>query len=226
MSKSLKKRGATFAAAAALLAGPLLVAGAHSASAVLPPPDGGGLSALRQATVDRATGALSKRWEFHLNGTSYLSTLDSGSRNVLENSLWTDANQNHVVFNDYNGNPWCGDFAAYTWTAHMMPSTSTYPRLPSNYEYSQNWTHVSGYRAFPGNKSTPTAGDVLVWHDDDGSVHGHVGVVVSVNYDTKAVTTVEGNVAGDEVKRITYSWSSTTGYVKSGKTFLGVAPRE
>jgi hypothetical protein len=51
-------------------------------------------------------------------------------------------------------------------------------------------------------------------------------VVVSVNYDTKAVNTVEGNVAGDEVRRISYDWSSTAGYVKSGKTFLGVAPRE
>ncbi|GAB3065963.1 hypothetical protein GCM10027080_02070 [Pedococcus soli] len=216
---------ATVAAAAALVAGPLLVAGANPASASLPP-EGGGLSALRQATVDRADAALSKRWEFHLNGTAYLSTVESATRNVLENSQWNDANQNHVVFNGYDGNPWCGDFAAYTWTAHMMPSTSTYPRLPDNYEYSQNWRNVSGFRSFPGNKTTPTPGDVLVWKDDDGSVHGHVGVVVSTNYSTKSVTTVEGNVAGDEVRRFTYSWSSTNGYVKAGKTFLGAAPRE
>ncbi len=226
MSITVKKRVATVAAAAALCTAPLLVAGATGASAMPVPPPGGGLSSLRQATVDRAKGALTTHWEYHLNGTTYMSTLDSPTRNVLENSHWTDANQNHVEFNDYNGNPWCGDFAAYTWTNHMMPTASNFPRLPANYEYSQNWTHVSGYRAFPGSKTTPTPGDVLVWHDNDGSVHGHVGVVVSVNYDTKAATTVEGNVAGDEVKRFTYDWSSTKGYVKSGKTFLGVAPRE
>jgi surface antigen len=225
MSKPVRTRVVALAAAT-LLGGATLAAGAQSASAMVPPPDGGGLSALRQATVDRAKGALTTRWEYHLNGTAYLSTLDSATRNVLENSHWTDANQNHVEFNDYNGNPWCGDFAAYTWTNHMRPNEANFPRLPTNYEYSLNWRNVSGYRAFPGNKTTPTAGDVLVWRDNDDSSHGHVGVVVSVNYDTKAVTTVEGNVSGDEVRKISYSWSSTDGYVKSGKTFLGVAPRE
>jgi hypothetical protein len=225
MSNSVRTRAVALAAAT-LLGGAALAMGAQSASAMVPPPDGGGLSALRQATVDRAKGALTTRWEYHLNGNVYQSTLDSATRNVLENAQWNDSNQNHVEFNKYNGQPWCGDFAAYTWTNHMRPAESSFPRLPGNYEYSLNWRNVSGYRAFPGNKSTPDPGDVLVWRDNDDSSHGHVGVVVTVNYDTKAVTTVEGNVSGDEVRKITYSWSSANGYVKSGKTFLGVAPRE
>ena len=49
--------------------------------------------------------------------------------------------------------------------------------------------------------------------------------VTAVDATTKVVTSVEGNVAGDEIRRHTYAWD-TDGPSKDGKHFMGHTSRD
>ena len=156
----------------------------------------------------------------------YSSTVLSGeNRNVLERN---GSNANRVVFNDYNGQEWCGYFAAAMWTGQNTPSTSTFPRIPNSYPSSQAWRTETGSNFHPFNGPggvKPKPGDVLVWQNLDTSTGGHVGIVIMFNYDTNNVVTIEGNVNGDEVARNVYAWDSN-GPSISSKTFKGFTDRE
>jgi hypothetical protein len=66
---------------------------------------------------------------------------------------------------------------------------------------------------------------VLVWQNVDTSTGGHVGIVISYNYDTDKVVTIEGNVNGDEVARKVYAWDAN-GPSIADKTFKGFTDRE
>jgi hypothetical protein len=223
---SRARRGLLLVAATGLLAVPGI-----APSTAIPVPEGQPLSKLRQDTVDRARAALNNPRKFKTSSTSatYLSTvLKDQGRNVLERN---GSNANRVVFNDFNGLEWCGYFAAAMWTGTNTPDPDNYPKIPDSYPSSQAW-RASGeagvgnrFHAFRAGGALPKPADVLVWTNNDASTGGHVGVVVSVNYDTKKVTTIEGNVNGDEVARKVYAWDSN-GPTLSGKVFRGFASRE
>lgn len=220
------RRTALAAASLALVGG--TAAFAAPASASIPPPDGGGLSALRQETIDNARAALNNPRKFKTSSTSaiYSSTVMAAEdRNVLERN---GSNANRVVFNDYNGDEWCGYFAAAMWTGENTPSTTANPRIPDSYPSSQAWRTGVGNRFHPFNGPggvKPRPGDVLVWQNHDTSTGGHVGVVISYNYDTDKVVTIEGNVNGDEVARKVYAWDGN-GPSIAEKTFMGFTDRE
>lgn len=220
------RRTALAAASLALVGG--TAAFSAPASANLPVPDGGGVSALRQETVDRARNNLNNPRHFKTSSTSpiYTSTvMDAENRNVLERS---GSNANRVEFNDYNGQEWCGYFVARVWSGENTPNLADYPRIPDGYPSSQAWRTGVGdrFHAFTGAGGIkPKPGDVLVWQNIDTSTGGHVGVVISYNYDTNQVVTIEGNVNGDEVARKVYAWDSN-GPSISGKNFKGFTDRE
>lgn len=223
--KTTIRHAALALASIGLMAGTAAVAApAHA----IPVDDTQNLSALRQDTIDRAKAALNNPRKFKTSSTSpiYDSTvLKAEDRNVLE---LNGSNANRVVFNDYNGLEWCGYFAAAMWSGENTPDTSKYPRIPDAYPSSQAWrTDVgSAFHAFNGpNGAKPKPGDVLVWQNHDTSTGGHVGVVMTFNYDTNKVVTIEGNVNGDEVARKVYAWDSN-GPTLSGKTFKGFTDRE
>jgi hypothetical protein len=193
------------------------------------------LSTLRQQTVDRANTLLKADLRYRdENGTTRLSTQPSANRNVL---AWGGSNTNRNELNDFStgyasGLDWCGHFVARTWTGQNTPDPAAFPRIPTYYMRSQAWRTdaPTAYVRF-SEARLPAPGDVLVWQNgtgaagvDNGSATGHVGVVTAVNATTKVVTSVEGNVAGDEIRRYTYAWDAN-GPTKDGKHFMGHASR-
>lgn len=189
------------------------------------------LSTLRQDTVNRANNLIKADLKYKdANGTVRLSRQPTANRNVFEYNL---SNTNSNVFNAFNGLDWCGYFVARTWTGKNAPNGADYPRLPTYYMRSQAWRTAAKtpYHRFSQSR-LPRPGDVLVWQNgtgsagaDNGNPYGHVGVVTAVNTTTKVVTSVEGNVAGDEIRRYTYAWDSN-GPTKDGKHFMGHTSRE
>lgn len=188
-------------------------------------------SSLRDDTVRRARALLRNQHRFQTRkgGTRFLSTVSTG-RNRLERN---GSNANRNEFNGFNGWDWCGYFVATAWTGKRVPAASSYPRLPRYYMRSQAWRTDSGdrYRRYRADRM-PRRGDVLIWQNGPGrpgqvtgEAYGHVGVVVRVNRDTGRVRTIEGNVAGDEIRRYSYTWDDADGPSKSGKHFLGHASR-
>lgn len=225
----MKIRRWGLAIAAALVSTAVLTGTA--ANATLPVPDGGGISALRQATVDRAQAALVNGQQYRLTtgGTTYTSTPNKAAG---WNYLGRDNSNANI--NEYTGfrvEEWCGDFAAAMWTGHNRPDPANFPRIPDAYASSQQWRLGVGSEFHAYSSGTlPGPGDVLVWTNVGDSAHGHVGVVVAVNYSTKVVTTIEGNrVDGnghkDSIVRDTYSWTGS-GPALSGKTFRGFTARD
>lgn len=189
------------------------------------------LSTLRQETVDRANNLLAADVKYKdAAGTVRLSTQPTGIRNVLS---WGGSNTNSNVFNDYNGQDWCGYFVARTWTGQNTPAPASFPRIPTLYMRSQAWRTDAKTPYFRFSQTRlPKPGDVLVWQNgagtagvDNGVATGHVGVVTAVNATTKVVTTVEGNVAGDEINRRTYAWDAN-GPTLPDKHFMGHTARE
>lgn len=234
----MKARTIAALAAAATSAGLLIAAPTARAQHVAADPAPGmvqatavALSALRQDTVDRANNLLAADLKFEdAAGTVRLSTQPSANRNVLS---FDGSNTNSNVFNGFNGLDWCGYFVARTWTGQNTPDPAAYPRIPTYYMRSQAWRTDSPtpYHRFSPTR-LPQPGDVLVWQNgtgspgtDNGDPYGHVGVVTAVNVTTKVVTSVEGNVAGDEMRRFTYAWDSN-GPTKDGKHFMGHTSRE
>ena len=192
-----------------------------------PLPSTSGLSALRQDAVTRADRALNTPRSFAKAGSDRLyesRVLPAQNRNVLEHE---GSNDNRNVFNDYNGQEWCGYFIAAMWTGQNTPDPAQFPRVPAAYPSSQAWmTDADGrFRAFTGaGQRLPRPGDVLVWTNDSG-VGGHVALVVKTLVDTRRVITVEGNVDGDEIARKSYAWDAD-GPTRDGKRFRGYALRE
>lgn len=189
------------------------------------------LSTLRQQTVDRANNLLTADLRYEdAAGTVRLSTQPGANRNLL---TWNGSNTNSNVLNDFNGLDWCGYLVARTWTGENTPSTSAFPRIPTYYMRSQAWRTEAKTPWFRFAQSRlPEPGDVLVWQNgagapgaDNGTSTGHVGVVTGVNATTKVVTSVEGNVNGDEIRRYTYAWDAD-GPTKDGKHFMGHTARE
>ena len=194
------------------------------------------LSTLRQQTVDRANALLRADLRYQdANGTIRVSTQPSANRNVLSHN---GSNTNRNELNDYSagyasGLDWCGYFVARTWTGQNTPDPAAFPRIPTFYMRSQAWRTDSPtpFLRFARTR-LPHPGDVLVWQNgtgapgaDNGSATGHVGVVTAVDTTTRVVTSVEGNVAGDEIRRYTYAWDAD-GPTKDGKHFMGHASRE
>lgn len=216
---------------------PLLAAGVAiaAATAATPPASaddaGAQLSPLRQETVDRANRLLAGEHDYRASAGGVLrSSRPNGARNYFEAG---GSNANRNEFNGFNGQDWCGFFLATVWTGQRVPARGAYPRLPRYYERSQAWRTDAGgrYRAFRAGR-LPQPGDVLVWQNGAGTAGvptstatGHVGVVVAVNPSTKRVTTVEGNVNGDEIARRSYAWDAD-GPSLPGKHFLGHVLRE
>lgn len=194
------------------------------------------LSTLRQQTVDRANALLRADLRYRdANGTIRLSTQPTANRNVL---AWSGSNTNRNELNDFSagyasGLDWCGYFVARTWTGQNTPDPAAFPRIPTSYMRSQAWRTdaPTAYLRFSQTR-LPAPGDVLVWQNgtgsagaDNGSATGHVGVVTAVNATTRVVTSVEGNVAGDEIRRYTYAWDAN-GPTKDGKHFMGHTSRD
>lgn len=194
------------------------------------------LSTLRQDTVDRANHLLRADLRYKdANGTIRLSTQPTANRNVLEiDASNTNRNELNAFSAGYSsGLDWCGYFVARTWTGANAPDGADYPRLPTYYMRSQAWRTdaKTPYYRFAQSR-LPKPGDVLVWQNgtgaagaDNGNPYGHVGVVTAVDTTSKVVTSVEGNVAGDEIRRFTYTWDSD-GPTKDGKHFMGHTSRE
>lgn len=189
------------------------------------------LSTLRQDTVDRANRLVSADLSFKdAGGTVRTSTQPGPNRNVLE---LDGSNTNSNVLNDFNGLDWCGYLVARTWTGTNTPDPALYPRIPTSYMRSQAWRTDAETPYYRFSQSRlPKPGDVLVWQNgsgtvgaDNGNPYGHVGVVTAVDATTKVVTSVEGNVEGDEIRRITYAWDAN-GPTKDGKHFMGHTSRE
>jgi hypothetical protein len=196
-------------------------------------PASAALSSLRQNTVDRAKAALNNPRNFRLvsGGTVYASVPASGYNYLGKNG----SNANRNEFNDYNGLAWCGYFAAAIWTGTNTPNPANFPRIPTDYPSSQAWRTETGssYHKFSA-LSLPSPADVVVWQDgsgtagvSNGSATGHVGVVISVNFENMTITTIEGNTGpySDSIKRNTYAWDSN-GPTISGKHFMGYVDRE
>lgn len=200
-----------------------------------PPP----LDGLRQGTVDRANAALThRRYWADSGGTHHLSTLHLAYRTPYN---YLGANGSNLNSNVYNGfappdaYAWCGYFAAAIWTGHMMPDPDNFPRIPDSYGGSQNWdnAYFVSHSAHPA--LLPTAADVLVWQDNGSTTTGHVGVVVLVNYETRNVTTIEGNQwvyntdgtirNKDSIVKHVYHWGPN-GPTLRGKHFLGYRTRD
>lgn len=220
--------------------GGLATAAAPSAQAVPAPTDevrsSAALSTLRQQTVDRANALLTARVKYQdASGTIRTSTRPSADRNVLE---WQGSNTNRNEFNDYSdgyaeGLDWCGYFVARVWTGQNTPDLSANPRVPTLYLRSQAWRTAAKttYHRFSASR-LPEPGDALIWQNgagaagaDNGGATGHIGVVTAVNASTRTVTTVEGNVEGDEINRRTYAWDAD-GPTLPGKHFMGHTARE
>lgn len=189
------------------------------------------LTTLRQQTVDRANTLLAADLRYEdAAGTVRVSTQPGANRNLLS---WEGSNTNSNVLNDFNGLDWCGYFVARTWTGENTPSPSAFPRIPTYYMRSQAWRTEAKTPYFRFAQSRlPKPGDVLVWQNgagapgaDNGTSTGHVGVVTAVDATTHAVTSVEGNVNGDEIRRYTYAWDAD-GPTKDGKHFMGHTARE
>lgn len=202
---------------------------ASPAEASYPPPDGGGgstLSEARQLIVNRANAALVNPKKFKLTegGTTYNSTvLESEGRNLLEID---GSNRNINQYTGFHPEKWCGDFAAAMWTGINKPdSGSEGYGVPNGYSSSQAWAIDPRFHDIKDEPSArPTPGDVLVWQDNSSDYTGHVGVVVAYSSSTGKVTTVEGNINGDEIARRTYSWTSA-GPVNPDKHFRGFLSR-
>ncbi|GGP83879.1 CHAP domain-containing protein [Streptomyces calvus] len=171
------------------------------------------LALTRQQIVARAEHALKTPTKYRTakNGPIKLST-PKGNNNYL-------GGHNLNVYNNYNGQSWCGHFAAAMWGKQGVPA---------KYEASQRWRTHMGNRFHPYRVNRlPQPGDVLVWTNTSNNAFGHVGVVVSVK--GRSVTTIEGNAGAgtDSVTRQTYSWDDkrATGggpYLPS-KKFAGFA---
>ncbi|MBD0418563.1 CHAP domain-containing protein [Streptomyces sp. TRM S81-3] len=160
------------------------------ATAVLSPPD------RRRRIVARANRALTKPTPYRLtrNGTTYLSK-PRGDHNHL-------GGKNLNAYNDFNGRPWSGHFAAAMWNKRG---------LPSGHQSARRWRTGVGSRFHPYDPRTrPQPGDVLVWSDTDDERSGHVAVVVAVRGGT--VITVEGDTGpgGDSVTRRFHQWTDRT----------------
>ncbi len=143
-------------------------------------------------------------------------------RNLFE---YGGSNTNKNLFNNYNGQEWCGYFAAWAWTNRLVPSKSDFPAIPQYYPGSQNWADQTGSRFKPFSASStarPLPGDVLVWKNNNAG-GGHVGVVVEVN--GNKIYTVEGNVGGDEIGYKYYVWDGDGPTIKD-KTFRGFTSAE
>ncbi|WP_353951647.1 CHAP domain-containing protein [Knoellia sp. S7-12] len=211
---------------------------AHATTTVGSGPQGtaAALSTLRQESVDRANALLTTGVKYKdAAGTIRTSTRPSATRNVLE---WSGSNTNRNEFNDYSdgyasGLDWCGYFVARVWTGENTPAPASFPRIPALYLRSQAWRTdaKTPYFRFAQTR-LPQPGDVLVWQNgagaagvDNGVATGHVGVVTAVNATTKVVTSVEGNVAGDEINRRTYAWDAD-GPTLPDKHFMGHTARE
>lgn len=191
------------------------------------------LSAMRQETVDRANALLTASVKYmDAAGTIRTSTRPSATRNVLE---WNASNTNRNEFNDgyASGLDWCGYFVARVWTGENTPDLTAFPRVPTLYLRSQAWRTdaKTPYYRFSATR-LPVPGDALIWQTgtgtagvDNGSATGHIGVVTAVNATTKVVTTVEGNVEGDEINRRTYVWDAD-GPTLPDKHFMGHTSRE
>lgn len=165
------------------------------------------LPSVRSQIVANANRALTTptKYKASKNGPVRVSTPKSGS-NYL-------GGRNLNVYNNYNGDPWCGYFAAAMWGKRGVPG---------NYASSQAWRGLgSRYHAYNVNR-LPQPGDVLVWTNNGDRAHGHVGVVVGVK--GRTITTVEGNTgAGDDsVTRKVYNWGKR-GPALPGKAFRGSA---
>ncbi|MDR6117394.1 hypothetical protein QE370_000578 [Aeromicrobium sp. SORGH_AS981] len=209
--------------AAALLAGPAVAgsaqadtAGTSSTSSTT------AISANRQAVVERAMWALGKPLPYiDRYGTKRNST-PVENRNLFE---YGGSNTNKNLFNNYNGDEWCGYFAAWAWTNRLVPSKDDFPAIPRSYPASQSWADQTGSRFKPFSASStarPLPGDVLVWkNNNEGG--GHVGVVVQVN--GNKIYTVEGNVGGDEIGYKYYLWDGD-GPTINNKTFRGFTSAE
>ncbi|MFE9725690.1 CHAP domain-containing protein [Streptomyces sp. NPDC005794] len=166
----------------------------------------------RQQIVTNANRALTKptKYKATKNGSVRLSK-PNGNNNYL-------GGHNLNEYNNYNGQSWCGHFAAAMWGKRGVPA---------KYEASQRWrTHMgSRFHAYNA-KKLPQPGDVLVWTNRSNASFGHVGVVVAVK--GRTITTVEGNAGTgtDSVTRQTYNWNDTRntgGPYVSAKNFRGFA---
>lgn len=227
---------ASIAAVAALSASATTSATAATPAESGPQTAVAALSTLRQESVDRANTLLSSGVKYKdAAGTIRTSTRPSTNRNVLE---WSASNTNRNEFNDYSdgyasGLDWCGYFIARVWTGENTPDLTKAPRVPTLYLRSQAWRTdaKTPYFRFSATR-LPIPGDVLVWQNgagaagvDNGVATGHVGVVTAVNAATEQVTTVEGNVEGDEIRRRTYAWDAD-GPTLPDKHFMGHTARE
>lgn len=202
---------------AGLTAGAVATAQADTEAAAVAAP-------ARQSMINAANAYLRNGQRYRVGGTYYTSS-PSLSTTPRYNYLGRGgSNENRNVFNNYNGDPWCGHFARFVWT---LGGTKANTQMPSNPASSQAWRTDVGNRfhAYSASKM-PSIGDVLVWTDQSSSSTGHVAVVTSSNPTTKMITTIGGNegVAGnsDSIVERRRNWNSMAASM-SGKNFRGFA---
>jgi hypothetical protein len=113
-------------------------------------------------------------------------------------------------YNNYQNAQWCASFAIWVYNKANRPV----PKYLSNSRELLEWFSAQ-HKKYPNKIYTFTdpsqlyPGDIVVWKRVGSSYKGHTGIVVSVdpcaNSGKGNVSVVEGNVAGNSVKRYDYT---------------------
>ncbi len=113
-------------------------------------------------------------------------------------------------YNNYQNAKWCASFAiwVYNKSGRKIPKDLTNSRELLEWFSSQHNKYPNKIYTFT-DPSLLYPGDIVVWKIRGSSYMGHTGVVVSVdpcaNGGKGRVSVVEGNVAGNSVKRYDYT---------------------
>ena len=110
--------------------------------------------------------------------------------------------QRSVNGQHYKGKqPWCMDFVYWcAWAVHiqLMPCNLIVEGYHRQFRLQRTSSCVDQYRSFNRQlypvKQEPQVGDVVLWERAD-LVHGHTGIVTSVDDDQDTFITVEGNTS-------------------------------
>lgn len=154
--------------------------------------------------------------------TYYASSGESSSETVAE----SDANANKIAaeaikhvgedwsyrgrkdetsYNNYNGHQWCAYFA----TSMLRAAGYDIPKM-SGSKAVLRWFSSHGHSTFT-DPAQAAAGDIIVW--SRGGESGHIGIVVANDTEARRLSTVEGNVEGDKVKRYTRSYDNVKSHM-------------
>lgn len=109
-------------------------------------------------------------------------------------------------YGEDDGNPWCATFFNYVYNPKHENGHNVFGLSDVAVKSTQNILKAAkkdNCFAAANSDYTPTVGDGLIWSNDDGSYHGHIGIVTVV-YPDGSFDTIQGN-NNDKVEKIRYS---------------------